>query len=294
MPHNNYICYRTLEINNSILIALLIVVIAIITGATILIASRLRIIKQNNDIKKSELKLQELNQSKDKFFSIVAHDLKNPFNGIMGMSEYLFTEYENIDIKEKKEIINDINIASKNAFNLLQNLLEWTRAQSGLIKNMPVKIEPKNIVSLSLETVSNLAKSKEIEIKEQYYTNDCAYADENLTSTIIRNLVTNAIKYSKRNSIIEIIVNTHLNELFFCIKDYGIGLKSDEIDQLFRIDVNIQKRGTENETGTGLGLKLCKEFVHYCGGRIWVISEHGRGSAFYFTLPNYNTQSTEK
>jgi len=108
-----------------------------------------------------------------------------------------------------------------------------------------------------------------------------------LVSTVLRNLFTNAVKFSSRNSKVEVIVKHFENELVFCVKDEGIGLKNEEIDQLFRIDVNFHKKGTEDETGTGLGLKICKEFVEYCKGRIWVISEPMVGSSFFFTIPIY-------
>ncbi|MBN2807746.1 MAG: HAMP domain-containing histidine kinase [Prolixibacteraceae bacterium] len=254
-------------------------------GILYLVNSRIKMIKQRNKMQKTEADLKAINESKDKFFSIIAHDLKNPFNGIIGMSGYLATEYDQVDDLEKKEIINDINVSSKNAFNLLQNLLEWTRTQSGAIKNRPVTIDPRHLIELSLETVSTQAKNKDIEIIQTYLTLDQGYADDNLISTVIRNLCTNAIKFSPRNSNIEIIVKTYENELVFCVKDEGIGMSDDEIDQLFRIDLNFHKRGTEKEAGSGLGLKLCKEFVQYCNGRLWVISEPGKGSSFFFTIP---------
>lgn len=275
------------ELNNAIFIINIFIILTIMMGFTFTILNRFKIVKEKKEIQQSEAKLKEINQSKDRFFSIVAHDLKNPFNGIMGLSGYLMHDYDMVDDNERKEIISDINIASKNAFNLLQNLLEWTRAQTGTINNNPVMIDPKQIVALSLETVSNLAKNKEIEIIEDYLTNEKGYADENMITTVIRNLTTNAIKFSPRGKKIEITANTYENELYFQVKDYGIGISHNEIDQLFRIDVNFHKRGTEKETGTGLGLKLCKEFVENCGGKIWCVSEPGKGSSFYFTIPKY-------
>lgn len=275
------------ELNNAIFIINIFIILTIMTGFTLTILNRFKIVKEKKEIQQSEAKLKEINQSKDRFFSIVAHDLKNPFNGIMGLSGYLMHDYDMVDDNERKEIISDINIASKNAFNLLQNLLEWTRAQTGTISNNPVMIDPRQIVALSLETVSNLAKNKEIEIVEDYLTDEKGYADENMITTVIRNLTTNAIKFSPRGKKIEITANTYENELYFQVKDYGIGINHNEIDQLFRIDVNFHKRGTEKETGTGLGLKLCKEFIENCGGKIWCVSEPGKGSSFYFTIPKY-------
>ncbi len=278
---------KTQQLNNQLILVWTIILLFVMAAIIYLYLNRMKILREKNNIQLSELKLKELNQSKDKFFSILAHDLKNPFNGIMGMTGYLYESYDEIDDAERLDIINEINIASKNAFNLLQNLLEWTRTQSGQIKNIPVKIEPKYIIEFSLETVSNLAKNKEIEIILNIQTEQNGYADENLVSTVLRNLFTNAVKFSPRQSKIEASVKQYENELVFCVKDSGIGMKSDEIDQLFRIDVNFHKRGTEDETGTGLGLKICKEFIEYCKGRIWVISEPNVGSSFFFTIPIY-------
>lgn len=284
---DDYILDKTNDWNNQIFLTNLIILTLIMFGITYLFINRAALLKQKQAIEESEMKLKKINNSKDKFFSIIAHDLKNPFNGIMGMTGYLSESYDNISDQERKDIINDLNISSKNAFNLLQNLLEWTRTQSGTLKNVPTDIDPASIIEISLETVGNLAKNKNIEIIQRVDTKRHGYADENLIATVLRNLFTNAVKFSPRKSQIEVTVKEFEKELVFCVKDSGIGLHHNEIDQLFRIDVNFHKKGTEEETGTGLGLKICKEFVEYCNGRIWVISEPNKGSSFYFTIPLY-------
>jgi signal transduction histidine kinase len=286
--NHDFMLDKTNDWNNQIFTINLIIIILILIGVIYLFINRESLLKEKESIEESEIKLKMMNESKDKFFSIIAHDLKNPFNGIMGMTSFLNESYDQIDDKERKEIISDLNISSKNAFNLLQNLLEWTRTQSGTIKNVPVKVDPASIIEMSLETVTNLARNKEIEIEQTINTTKSGYADENLVSTVLRNLFTNAVKFSPRKSTIEVSVKQYEKELVFCVKDTGIGLKHNEIDQLFRIDVNFHKKGTEEETGTGLGLKICKEFVEYCHGRIWVISEPAEGSSFYFTIPIYS------
>jgi signal transduction histidine kinase len=283
----DFMLSKTNDWNNQIFLINIIIILLIMFGITYLFINRISLLKQKKFIEESEMKLKEMNKSKDRFFSIIAHDLKNPFNGIMGMTAYLNESYNEVDEQERREIINDLNISSKNAFNLLQNLLEWTRTQSGTIKNIPVKIDPASIIEISLETVANLAKNKEIDIKFSFETGKYGYADENLVATVLRNLLTNAVKFSPRKSEIEVSFREFKKELVFCVKDSGIGLRDDEIDQLFRIDVNFHKKGTEDETGTGLGLKICQEFVEYCQGRIWVISEPQKGSSFYFTIPLY-------
>ncbi len=286
VSHNrDLILEKTFDWNRQIFVINVIIIILITFGVAYLLIGRIKVEKEKSRIAESEQKLLELNRSKDKFFSILAHDLKNPFNGILGMSTYLNEYFPSLSDEKRQEIIGEINSASKNAFNLLQNLLEWTRTQSGQIKNIPAEIEPQTIIEIALETVASLAKNKQIEIVRIYQTRACGWADENLVATVLRNLFTNAVKFSPRHSTVVVLVKEFGEELVFCIKDQGIGLKSEEIDQLFRIDVNFHKKGTEQETGTGLGLKICKEFADYCQGRIWVVSEYEKGSSFYFTIP---------
>lgn len=247
-----------------------------------------RLVAQKQTIEESKLRLQELNASKDKFFSIIAHDLKNPFNGIMGLSDYLQEAYEHVNDDEILDVIKEINLASRNAYNLLQNLLEWTRSQTGALHNVPIRIDPKQVVELALETVWNLARNKLIVIRTDFKTSKMGYADQNMVATILRNLATNAIKFSPRDRMVYISVSDYKNELVFCVRDEGVGLRSDEIDKLFRIDLNFHKKGTEQESGSGLGLKLCEEFARKCGGKIWVVSNVGEGSSFFFTIPLYD------
>lgn len=247
-----------------------------------------RLMAQKQTIEESKLRLQELNASKDKFFSIIAHDLKNPFNGIMGLSDYLQEAYEHVNDEEILDVIKEINLASRNAFNLLQNLLEWTRSQTGALHNVPIRLDPKQVVELAMETVWNLARNKRITIRAEYKTSKMGYADQNMVATIIRNLTTNAIKFSPRDRMVHLSVSDFKNELVFCVRDEGVGLRSDEIDKLFRIDVNFHKKGTEQESGSGLGLKLCDEFARKCGGKIWVVSNVDEGSSFFFTIPLYD------
>lgn len=247
-----------------------------------------RLMAQKQTIEESKLRLQELNASKDKFFSIIAHDLKNPFNGIMGLSDYLQEAYDQVNDDEILDVIKEINVASRNAYNLLQNLLEWTRSQTGALHNAPIRLDPQQVVELALETVWNLARNKQITIQTAFKTSKMGYADQNMVATIIRNLTTNAIKFSPRERNVYISVSEYKNELVFCVRDEGVGLRSDEIDKLFRIDVNFHKKGTEQENGSGLGLKLCDEFARKCGGKIWVVSNSNEGSSFFFTIPLYD------
>jgi signal transduction histidine kinase len=263
-------------------------VVFILIGLLYFYRNMERLMAQKQTIEESKLRLQELNASKDKFFSIIAHDLKNPFNGIMGLSDYLQEAYEQVSDEEILDVIKEVNLASRNAFNLLQNLLEWTRSQTGALRNVPIRIEPRQVVELALETVWNLARNKQIFVHTEIKTSKMGYADQNMVATIIRNLTTNAIKFTPRERNVYISVSDFKNELVFCVREEGIGLRSDEIDKLFRIDFNFHKKGTEQENGSGLGLKLCDEFARKCGGKIWVVSNCDEGSSFFFTIPLYD------
>lgn len=249
--------------------------------------------KQKALVQESEQRLREINLSKDKFYSIIAHDLKNPFNGIMGLSDYLCTSYDKVDDQEILEILKEINLASRNSYNLLQNLLEWTRSQMGVLRKNPVRLELNAVINLALETVWNIARNKNISISVKIETQKDGYADQNMVATIIRNMVTNAIKYSQRGKKVELMASLFKDDIVFRVKDEGIGLSSLEIDKLFRIDSNFHKQGTEQERGSGLGLKLCDEFARQCGGRIWVVSTVSEGSSFYFTIPIYVDQDKQ-
>ncbi len=242
-------------------------------------------IKTNRKLAHTIEQLEQTNQLKDRFFSIISHDLKGPFNGILGLSNYLLEDYGKLSEPEKKELVSDINLASKNAFNLLQNLLNWARAQTGNMVFHPSTIHSRQIIDFSLETVLNQAHKKQIEIRMDVKPELTFVADENMVSTILRNLVENAIKFSPRNSLIEIATQETTDQVIFSVKDQGIGFTEEEIGQLFRLDVSFQKKGTELEPGTGLGLILCNDLAKRMNGKLWLDSKPGEGSTFYLSLP---------
>jgi len=242
-------------------------------------------VKTNRKLARTIDQLEQTNRLKDKFFSIISHDLKGPFNGILGLSNYLLEEYERLSEPEKREMISDINLASKNAFNLLQNLLNWARTQTGNMVFHPTTILTREIVEFSMETVLNLARKKQIEIRMDLDKEFAFVSDENMVSAILRNLIENAVKFSPRNSVIEITVNKIMNQVIFSVKDQGIGLTDEEIGKLFRLDISFQKKGTESEPGTGLGLILCNDLAQRMGGKLWVSSKVGKGSTFFLSLP---------
>jgi len=234
-------------------------------------------------IKTSEL--NESNASKDKFFSIIAHDLKNPFQTIIGFSEMQKEEAQSGDSARVKEYAGLINISAIQTLRLLENLLEWANSQTGKIQFNPVSINLSEIFNEEFIVLNDMAKGKNIELKSFINDNLTFIADKNMIKTILRNLTSNAIKFTPKNGKVEVKAIIDNNHVEISVSDSGIGMTKDTIAKLFRIDTNLSTRGTENEKGTGLGLILCKEFVEKHGGKIWVESEDGKGSIFRFILP---------
>ncbi|MBN2613550.1 MAG: hybrid sensor histidine kinase/response regulator [Bacteroidales bacterium] len=229
--------------------------------------------------------LQELNKTKDKFFSIIAHDLKNPFNSVMGFSELMLSHLDNYDRKQIKDFVQIIYNTSKNAFSLLENLLEWSRAQTGRLQINPEQIDISRIVDENVELLAGVAENKGIHLVNEVKSSSFAFADENMVKTVIRNLLSNALKYTPRGGTVKVssVLQDGLTEII--VSDTGVGIKEENIEKLFRIDVNFSTPGTEEEEGTGLGLILCREFVEKNKGSIAVKSTFGKGSEFSFRLP---------
>jgi len=229
--------------------------------------------------------LRLANASKDKFFSIIAHDLKSPFNALLGLSDIMIENWEVLPDEDKIEFIKDINEASKNTFNLLKNLLEWTRSQTGRINIEPSKFFPAAIVDENFRVLQQHADSKKISIENNVNTDYCCFADENMISTVFRNLVSNAIKFTNTNGKIIVSSNEDGDFYTFSIKDDGIGMNKETLKELFSLSNKSQRSGTSEESGTGLGLILCKEFIEKNSGKLWVTSIENEGSTFSFTLP---------
>jgi PAS domain S-box-containing protein len=229
--------------------------------------------------------LQELNATKDKFFSIIAHDLKGPFSGILGFSEILKDEVSNLDIKTIQEYALNIYTTSKNTYSLLEDLLDWARIQQSYMPFKPVSVILQKIVNDEIELMVQKATSKMISIINRISENLIVSADEYMIKAVLRNLISNSLKFTSSNGTVEIKAESKTDELEISVKDSGIGIKKEDIGKLFQIGSNHTSRGTENEIGTGLGLVLCKEFVEKHGGRIWAESEEGKGSEFKFTIP---------
>jgi signal transduction histidine kinase len=243
---------------------------------------------KNDQLEESEKTLQELNSGKDKYFTILAHDLKSPFHGLLGFSSVLMNDFNNLSEDEKKEYITDINTSTKSIYNLIENLLMWSRLQTGKID---FKISKLNLNSV-LEKVINLLKSsanrKSIKIINSVNENETVFADENMLTSILQNLISNSIKFSKTDGEVEIKSNKIDGYHEISVSDSGVGIKNENLDKLFRFEEHLTTRGTESEEGSGLGLILCQEFIKRHNGKISVESEIEKGSKFVFTIPDGN------
>lgn len=242
--------------------------------------------------KKAESELEEvvkqlnlLNSQKDKFFSIIAHDLKNPFTSIIGHSELLMMEVQSKEYGAVEEIAGVILNSSKRAMDLLFNLMEWAKSQTGRHTFNPTPFLLKDVVSEVFALFDQIAIQKQIKINMAISAEIKMSADRNMIATVVRNLVSNAIKFAKPGGEISVYTVSAGDSLTICVKDNGVGMSQEEIKRLFSADTPITSLGTNNEKGTGLGLILCKEFVEKHRGKIWVESEKDMGSTFYVSLP---------
>lgn len=237
------------------------------------------------EIKKKNEELKEINETKDKFFSIISHDLRSPFQGLLGISNYLVDEFDNLPNEEIKELISTLNEALRNQYKFLDDLLNWSRLQSGRLTLEKTKFNLHTLV----ENVENLfetnLQTKKIELINHIPKEQFIFADEDMIFLLIRNLVSNAIKFTKPFGKIEITSYEFEYHLQIVVADNGIGIKPENLDKLFRLDSHYTTRGTNSETGNGLGLTLCKEIVTKHNGQIWVKSEVDKGTKIFFTIP---------
>ena len=243
-------------------------------------------------LKENEEKLLQLNLDKDRFISILGHDLKSPFNNILGLSEVLTEDIRKLDIAEIEDIAKNINKSAKITSNLLEDILMWARTQQGSIPFKPQNLSLSATCENILEILNPSAYAKNITICDSSVDHINVYADADMLKTILLNLVSNAIKFTNSGGKININAQQHTENVTISVSDNGIGITPDDLKKLFNISEVLTTKGTEGETGTGLGLLLCKEFVEKHGGKIWVESEEGKGSRFSFTLP-YNSEPKE-
>ena len=239
----------------------------------------------NEQLEKSEENLKKLNATKDKFFSIIAHDLKSPFNALLGLSELLKERAKTLSPEDVYEYGHTIHSSSKKLYALLENLLQWARTQTGKIPFNPATFNLNEVLTNNISIQELTAKTKNIAIEFESIEDFRVEADIEMVNTIMRNLLSNAVKFTPSGGVISISTAAKNNHVAVSITDTGGGMSQEEMNLLFRLDVHYTTRGTGNETGTGLGLIICKEFVEKNKGEIVVSSQVGVGTTFTFTLP---------
>jgi signal transduction histidine kinase len=239
-------------------------------------------------IKLKNAELQKLNADKDIFMSILAHDLLNPFNAILGYLDLLLCNFHQYDLSKIESQLTVVNDAALSAFYLLEDLLMWARSQSGKIPFSPREFNINTSCQNVLDILKPYANNKNITINAINTENTLVFADINMLNTILRNLISNAIKFTNNGGLIIVYAQQNNSDITVTVSDNGVGIPNDVKAQLFDITKTHSSKGTANEKGTGLGILLCKEFVEKHGGKIWVESEVGKGSEFKFTLPFNN------
>ena len=242
-------------------------------------------VKTHLNLKDKENKLKELNETKDKLFSIIAHDLRNPFFNLMGLSDLLGNNINDYSKDEIVDMANAMSISAKQGYDLLENLLDWSLVQAGRISYTPEKINLLKIAKANAGLFESNLRVKDIGISLHIDKELTVYADENMVTTVLRNLISNAIKFSVRGNNIELEAIRENDRVLISVTDFGTGISQENLEKLFKITSKVSVKGTENESGTGLGLVLCKEFVEQNGGKIWAETEPGKGTTMRFTLP---------
>lgn len=239
-------------------------------------------------IKNKNTELLSLNATKDKLFSIIAHDLKSPVSSILGLSALIMEDAKSSETSDTDLYIRGINSAAKNTYNLLDNLLIWARAQTGKMEFAPEALNLKHVVKEVIDLYKSAAVAKNIVIEYPNTESIEVHADKNMILTVLRNLLSNAIKFSNPNGVVKIMITSDMAFVFVTVSDQGVGIAENVLKELFDPGSNFSTKGTMKEEGTGLGLVLCKEFVKKHGGEIWIKSEPGKGSDFTFSLPKYH------
>ncbi|MGM0566308.1 MAG: ATP-binding protein [Bacteroidota bacterium] len=250
------------------------------------------LVDQREAIRKEKDKISEMNKTKDKFFSIIAHDLRSPFNSLLGLSSILTDDFDNLTDGEKKDMAEHIHKTSNLSFNLLDNLLAWSRTQRDKVEIYPEKHDLSEVVKETIHLLYSSAEAKNIRINNLTSRSYEGYFDKNMVLTITRNLVSNAIKFTQEGGLIEINITEDKKQLRFMVKDNGIGMSDKELQSLFDLGNQMRRKGTKNEAGTGLGMILCKDFAERNNGRLLVESEFNKGSIFTLVLPKEAENTT--
>jgi signal transduction histidine kinase len=243
--------------------------------------------KSNKIIKEQNELLGESNSAKDKLFSIISHDLKNPIGALKGLIQFLANKRKDLTEEEIDEILQELKSSSSNVLDLLLELLTWSNSQRGNISCDPYLQDLYQLVYQNISILQPMAKKKNLQLVNKVMPNSLAYFDANMVNTILRNLLSNAIKFTKDGGNITIgseVSATVNNELVIYVKDTGVGIPNERIEKLFHIQSNYTTKGTSGENGTGLGLIIVRDFIERNNGKIWVESVENTGTTFYFTM----------
>ena len=241
----------------------------------------LKIFQQKNE-------LMQMNAEKDKFFTIIAHDLRGPFNGFLGLTELMATGNNKLSADDLNDIAGKMYASANNLYKLLTNLLEWSKMQRGLTEYNPENINVAEIINYSADVFRETASLKEIELRTEVSGDIQVSADKFMTETIVRNLVSNALKFTVKGGTVTVSAKSENGSVEISVKDTGIGMDKELTESLFILGSKTSRTGTEKEPGTGLGLLLCKDFAERQKGELIVKSEEGKGSEFVFSLPVEN------
>ena len=245
------------------------------------------------ELNKSEQKLKELNVTKDKLFSLIGHDLRGPIGGFKSLIELMISDYDLSDTKSLIDILQVIQKTANSTYDLLENLLAWAKSQRNEIVYAPEEIKIQEFASLTIDLFTELTQNKGISIINNVPENTIVFADKNMLMTVLRNLISNAIKFTSNGRQILITTDKKGTEQIITIKDEGTGISPENLLKLFKNTEHLTTYGTNGEKGSGLGLLLCKDFIEKHNGKIWVESELDKGSAFKFTLPIKNAMITD-
>jgi signal transduction histidine kinase len=229
--------------------------------------------------------LEQANATKDKFFSIIAHDMKDNFGGLLGYMEMLTTEYDRFGEEEKRAMVNTIDDLSQQLYKLLHNLLEWANIQTGTMAFNPSNFPLNAFILNEITLLNNYADAKGQTLMFKQSEEVMVFGDERMISSVLRNVVMNAVKFTAPKGAIEISVSKTGNQACVMVEDNGIGISPDNLKRLFKVNESVKTYGTNQESGTGLGLILCKEFIEKNGGTISITSEVGSGTTVTFTIP---------
>ena len=242
---------------------------------------------QKVELERKNRQLEDVNASKDTFFSIIAHDLKNPFTSLLGYADLILDNFDDYRPAELKADVQHLQYSAKHLYALLKNLLTWARIQRGAMPWQPIEIDLSELIQNTVYVFAAKSKQKSIKLKIAVKEPCMAYADYNMIHTVIRNLVSNALKFTPAGGIITITTAVETNRVAVSVADTGLGIAEPDLTRLFRIDEHHSNPGTQGEEGTGLGLILCKELVEKNDGSLRVESRTGAGTTFSFTLPTF-------